>query len=210
MPFPTPLARRTYRVWSDDQKEQILDEARRLQVIHPDYSLRKLLQQAQLVLAEDLQRKIGDINTPAYKWFHDGLVEETPIQSTSLVPSKPQPTPPTAPSPPTRPCQCKPAFNEFLGDVSIVEVLRTVIEALGENAMAIKRLDQRFTEHQTLLNDVAIKIPAMPLQQRVPSLKVEDIQHDVRQQGVVLNELWDLTRELKDDLKSLQYRSRVG
>ena len=206
MPSPIPLARRTYRIWSDDQKEQILDEARRLQVIHPEYSPRKLLQQAQLVLAEDLQRKIGDVNTPAYKWFHDGLVEETPVQSTCLVPSKPEPEPT-----PKEICRCKPTFTEFLGDVSIIEILRTVIEALSENSMAIKRLDQRFTEHQTLLNDVAIKIPAMPLQQRIPSLKVEDIQHDVRQQSVILNELWDITQELRNDVKSLgQYRSRVG
>jgi hypothetical protein len=82
-----------YIKWDEDEKARILAEARRLLKEQPRLSKEETLRKAQLILGEDRQRRISSIATPAFDWFHTGLL------AAESAPPAPEPEPEAPPEP---------------------------------------------------------------------------------------------------------------
>jgi hypothetical protein len=118
-----------YIKWDEDEKARILAEAKRLLREQPRLSKEDALRGGQLVLDEDRRRKISSINTPAFDWFHTGV----------LVAESAPPPPPEAP--PEAPPEPEP---EPVDNATLLRILDIVLGI--DRKFETKKFEERLTE----------------------------------------------------------------
>lgn len=119
-----------YIKWTDDEKARILAEAKRIFREQPRLDKIAVLRQAQLVLGEDRQRRISGIDTDAFNWYHEGLLE--------VIAPKEEPEPE---APPAREPEPEP---EPVDNATLLRILDIVL--IIDRKFETKKFEERLTE----------------------------------------------------------------